>query len=172
MLHTPLASLLSRSENDAHVRSAALNSVTTTNVTQVLAAYQSLAGAEQNAGSYRRLLEMMVRRGDSSSINKTLLSLPSVDGTSRSAVDAWVAVLNILDRAMGSGPLLIPPAAMAGIQRGHTLALRDIVDDENRPVNDSRRHVRPATAGPPIRKIHAAGARCSSMTIATARPDG
>ncbi len=94
-----IAGLLGNVETDKYVRSAALNSVNTKNVSEVMNAFLRLPAGDQNLGAYQQLVLLAINLGDSATIAQTIQShLPVIDPlpTGASAI-SWVAALNALD---------------------------------------------------------------------------
>lgn len=95
-----LARMLTGSETDATVRSAALNAVTAENVGLILHTVAQSQTAGFGAATRMHLLKIAVATGDAATVRETLNRfLPAADTlTVKQNVDTWVAVLNELDR--------------------------------------------------------------------------
>ena len=97
---TAIARLASRDESSSYVRSAALNSVSSENIQQVLQAFTEQPAESQDSSSRKKLLELAVQFGDADTLHAVFTKhLPSVDPLpTKSEAELWMTVLSATDR--------------------------------------------------------------------------
>ncbi|HIE97289.1 MAG: neutral/alkaline non-lysosomal ceramidase N-terminal domain-containing protein [Fuerstiella sp.] len=125
-----LSTLIGAAEPDAHVRSAALHSISADNINPVLNAYLDRPAAEQTFGIRRNLVLLAVQIGDSDAVARALhvcLPVAGAEQPSRAATTLLAAALNRLDGRPASPELQITPYASQRLVELHRQAMATIV---------------------------------------------
>lgn len=103
-----VAQLLS-SQQDAHVRSAALNAVSAANVGHVVSAFQTLPRSQRQIRTFEALARLALQVGDQSTVQEVLQHLPDVQQLPVAATaDLWLTILNGLDRRTDASTTQLP----------------------------------------------------------------
>jgi putative membrane-bound dehydrogenase-like protein len=130
-----LSTLISAAEPDAHVRSAALNSVSADNINSVLNAYLGRPAGEQTSGIRRNLVLLAVRVGNSDAVERALqVCLQNSDnGTlSHAAAALLAAALDGLDARPATAQLQFTSSTAQRLRKLHGKAM-DTITDANEP---------------------------------------
>ncbi|WP_166831636.1 neutral/alkaline non-lysosomal ceramidase N-terminal domain-containing protein [Thalassoroseus pseudoceratinae] len=95
-----IARLASGAESSTYVRSAALNSVSSKNIQQVLQAFTDLPTSNHDSASWKKLLELAVQFGDADTLHAVFTKhLPTVEPLpTKTAAELWITVLTATDR--------------------------------------------------------------------------
>ncbi len=124
-----LSTLISNAEPDAHVRSAALNSVRAGNINSVLNAYLDRPAAAQTNGVRRSLVLLAVRVGNSAAVERALQVCLQVAGDGRlshQAATLLAAALDGLDAQPATAQLQITASTSQRLRELHRHAMHTI----------------------------------------------
>ncbi len=124
--------LISQNEPDSYVRSAALNSITTETIAEVLKQFKSLPTDQQGTGTFHSLVLLAANIADADTVNEFLLEVvPSAEVPTGTNADLWVKLLNALDlRSKRSAVHGSGDAILDAIWQMHQFAAQAISDDD------------------------------------------